>query len=600
MTSKDEGSEKEKYSSEVEGLVTEEIEQLVKEGGVIPDSKVKEVLEHAGVDLKDEVCKEAWLETPVPTKLPPYYWDGTNTNSSMMAKYMFGEDKVYTGGHPSVLKEVYPKEIPRGHQLYVGTANRFKMRRTRYNLLINELKIQFKQDIGLDLGLAKIKGNVKSDRAGLANIIEPKRIVNLVCLQCADPEKAEFSPVVRVKCNAVDDEDDPNKIVYSFSVLNVYFHDSVCTKHPGKVSANGYQKVPCGSEEDGSKKESLRSAAFDRWIKFLHIWDDPEKQMPYASEINFGTQKHQFDKRLQVPIYEEVDLPREIREKPYIAFVAWRLMEVICKRNLTQEWTREIPARYPSRTVETAQKEYPLAPQQNNNLPVHLFMKGGLLLLGGIQLDKENPKKLEKVQAHTHQPAHTDIVNMHFNSCGDCPLLHGLNHPLTFNIAIEDERSIWVNDVTNVVKMDKNDMLVISADTVHGGMSYVFAPKPKPKTKSQAKKAKLNEGPEDNDVTWKPKYHPSFHGVLSSKRFPPTNDQIKYAHDLSSYLPRTHLGLLDEEEVCDLVRLIHKKMQDVAAHCKKNLKDSTTKKVLNAYKPGMNESETIYQAEDNK
>jgi hypothetical protein len=301
MTSKDEESEKEKYSSEVEGLVTDEVEQLVKEGGVIPDSKIKEVLEYAGVDLEDDMCKETWLVEPATTKLPPYYWDGTNTNSSMMAKYMFGEDEMYTGGHPSVLKEVYPKEPP-GHQLFVASPHRYKLRRARYNLLINELIIQFKQDIGLELGLAKIKGNVKSDRAGLGNNIKPRRIVNLVCLRCADPEKAEFSPVIRVKCNAVDDEEDADKIVYSLSVLDVYFHDSVCTTHSGKVSANGWQKFRCASEEDGSKKESLRSAAFDRWIKFLHLWDDPEKQMPYPSEINFGAQKHQFDKRLQVPM----------------------------------------------------------------------------------------------------------------------------------------------------------------------------------------------------------------------------------------------------------------------------------------------------------
>jgi hypothetical protein len=100
-------SQKDSPSCEVQDLLNKEIEALVEEGGIIPDDQISDVLEWKGVDMKDEGNKKAWLEPILTTKSPPYYWNGDNTKSTDMAKYMFGDKQEYTRDHPSVFKEVY-------------------------------------------------------------------------------------------------------------------------------------------------------------------------------------------------------------------------------------------------------------------------------------------------------------------------------------------------------------------------------------------------------------------------------------------------------------------------------------------------------------
>jgi hypothetical protein len=52
------------------------------------------------------------------------------------------------------------------------------------------------------------------------------------------------------------------------------------------------------------------------------------------------------------------------------------------------------------------------------------------------------------------------------------PLLRGLSHPCTFNVAIETERTMWINSIGNEVTFKINETLANSADTVHGGFVW--------------------------------------------------------------------------------------------------------------------------------
>ena len=138
-------------------------------------------------------------------------------------------------------------------------------------------------------------------------------------------------------------------------------------------------------------------------------------------------------------------------------------------------------------------------------MPVHMFVDGTVLLFGGMGLDehgrllgKEDDEKL------VHQAAHINFHNSKWKSCDACELLHGLTKPFTANVAVEDERKIYIrNPKEETVLVKVNDILVIAGNQIHGGMTYIY-----------------------DEIEEVPKYYPSLHFVFQSKRFKKMKDVV--------------------------------------------------------------------------
>ena len=129
-----------------------------------------------------------------------------------------------------------------------------------------------------------------------------------------------------------------------------------------------------------------------------------------------------------------------------------------------------------------------------------------------------------------HQVAHVDLYNNRWSHCNECELLNGLAKPFTVNIAVEDEREIYMKSVKNKVTVMVNDMLLVGGSTVHGGTTYIC---------------------DKDDV----KYHPSLHFVFQSKRFRKTEDEVGLTNESEAYCHASHLTALQASD-------FHERMTD--------------------------------------
>jgi hypothetical protein len=594
----------------------EEAKRLMVKKVIIPDRLVESVLKVSNVNLSDVESREKWLGQEKlngkgmpypksanevkesPSNFPPYYYDGKTTSPVNLSNYLFAEYQVHegcpliivAGGERALVeKEVYAKgRTNKNDAEHVANRNRFPLRRERYKLLLKELTDRFKEDVELDLGVARYdekKGKMEYEneerRAGTGSRLQAGRTVMLVCKRCMDREKGEFSPVVRLK---VYEKEKEGMMEYGLLALEVYFHNVDCCRDRKNrssdwyIGVNGGEKrcgwLKFGSTEGGVKLEELRKMAFDQWIAYLNTFKDPEKHLPgeggKSENILFGAEeKKRNDNRRQVRIEEAGSLPSQIDRKAYMSFTAWWMFKMVCKLNLCEEWTPFIPLRRPKRCggKPFGRGEYPIeARPEETRIPTHLFMKGGFLLFGGMQLEKGNKKKARKLakEAYCDQEAHKDFFNEKFTAASECPLLEGLHAPLTFNVALEDERSIWVmnnwkgapvavvdgNERRINVPILKNEALVIGCDTVHGGKAWVFEP---------------DDG---KTVNWKPKYRPSFRAVISSTRYPTTEGYVNMAIGRDTYIPPEHQWHLDDEAFEAEFLKEHQVMKDLVANGK--------------------------------
>jgi hypothetical protein len=472
----------------------------------------------------------------------------------------------------------------RGEPNYVAARNRYPKRRERYKQLEQEIISCMKEEMGLVVGVVKKKKlehpgkeivvNGKK-RGSLGNSRGDGRTVNLMCLHCADNERNEYSPVLRMA--SYEEEKDGNMMEYGYRIMDVFFHNLECCKDrkerrlwylglPGD-ERKGWKLFRCG---DG-KKNVHRSAAFDKWIVSLHPYGNPLKEWPYPPVKGKGKakgQEKQNEKRMLVDLKVAV-LDGEIEEFAVRRWLAWTLYEIICKLNLVEEWTLHIPHRAPGPCVGKpyGAGQFPLAERGYNNPPVHLYMGYSSLIIGGMQLDEKNPKKLAK-EVRCHQEAHIDFANDRYGSAANCCLLKGLTPPLTFNVALEDERILWVENGEKKVKVKKNELLAVSCDTVHGGTCYVFQPEP--------------EG--INKEGWKAQYHPSFHGRLCSKRYPASADAIQPKIGVDTYMPSAHMYQMSDEAIDGIAEKADEMLQNAYLHYnERGMNTEKTKAIFEKY-----------------
>ena len=93
--------------------------------------------------------------------------------------------------------------------------------------------------------------------------------------------------------------------------------------------------------------------------------------------------------------------------------------------------------------------------------------------------------------------------------------------PFAVNIAVEDERKIYVGKAENAIRFQRNEILLIGGDTVHGGVSYLF----------------------DKDHV-PVQYHPSIHFVFGSKRFKKDENSVLLSYEAGNYLPPAYAANL--------------------------------------------------------
>jgi hypothetical protein len=358
----------------------------------------------------------------------------------------------------------------------------------------------------------------------------------------------------------------------------VWFHDHDCSKAKADLleeeprdggpvqNAPGYAVIPAPK---GEMLEKLRVEAYSPWLKEFKEYKEPGKRMPPGEAINFDGIR--CDNRTQVPLNHPKKVPANVNLVAHARLTAWQLYRYIAKLNLVQEWTiyRPHPNPWSDKTLPKDKELFPtLKPDPER--PVHLYLNGIYLLYGGMQLTKDGKDLLPAgEEPYLHQLAHTDFASPAFGKDGTCwakhsPLLKGLSHPCTFNMAIETERSMWINNIRNVVTFRKNETVANSADTIHGGYAW-----------------NAHEHTNEEDGTFL--YKPSVHYVLGSVRFPQMRGEVNIVSAAENYCPKEHAIHLVTSDLQEYVEAAWSHIETLAhVLMKRNDKDTNHKSVEQA------------------
>ena len=337
-------------------------------------------------------------------------------------------------------------------------------------------------------------------------------------------------PIIRVKVKSDVVEDLAGKIRHIFwlELLEAYFHKCVEKKGTEEI-VKKLEKGPGYLEIQWNKKgnemmEQLRKDAFGDWVDHLHTFENPDETLPPGEKVVFPSEEEVEDNRTQVIL--EKGLPEGVKEKSMIQYLAWVIYKIVWELGIAPEFTKNLPVPYESVKAQTIACDS-WQTMKNANELVHLYVSGLVLMFGGMALgaDGKIAKDVEGKQL-LHQAAHKDFVSEYFGGVVDCPLLNGLIKPFTVNIALEDERCIYIDNPKNTVQVKLNNMLLVGGETVHGGKAYVC------------------------DTSEKPlKYHPSLHFVFESKRFKRSTNMVGLPKMQVGYTPQVHIWKLSKIEL---------------------------------------------------
>jgi hypothetical protein len=239
-----------------------------------------------------------------------------------------------------------------------------------------------------------------------------------------------------------------------------------------------------------------------------------------------GTKK-QVDIRFEIPMTTAQNIPKSIEIKNLVTYMSWIIYRVA---NSCPGFADEYPdpdCGNVNKRQAFKEGDYPMVQSQ---LPRHLYVAWSWLVFGGgsITEDGEYNYDPDKVD---HQQEHSDFRNHVFGVTNSNPLLVGLQHPFTFNTALDTERSIWVDDDKEPTIFKQNETLVVGCDTLHRGNTYI----------------------------WDGKYYPSIHSVMHSTRHLKDRTDVVLSVDPSRYIPATYLLKLNNREFAD--KLAHQHRQ---------------------------------------
>jgi hypothetical protein len=496
------------------------------------------------------------------------------------------------GGLPTIDKAEFPdeKRAKKGRAKKTDAITLAKKMKNTYQKIADEIIKDFKQIADLDIKL--LVSQPKNKKENLTTMtqtrFEPDSEIIFFCKKCCDEQKGEYTRVVRGICKA-DCLEDKTKVKCYIHINEVWFHNHDCkarnleNEKPGKggpiKNVPGFDVIPAPK---GNKIEALRAMAYSDWLQTLKQYY-PDEEMPPGDKISFqinGLTGMELDNRKQCPLTNLEELMKcSINVPAHTQYISWMLYAWIARFNLVEEWTSYRPhpnpliAGLPKMHDEGPKSSYCYTLKPDPNRPVHLYLDGIYLVFGGMQLDR-NSKRLIKPgeEPYLHQMAHGDFSSTNFQLQGsddeddnegdpfiwakNSPLLRGLSHPCTFNIAIENERTIWVNNIANEVKFNTNETLANSADTIHGGFVW--------------------NGHDFKDNDDKFFYKPSMHLVLNSVRYPKSSNQVQTCVSYETYCPKEHFPWM---EMADLSVQLHDHMVEIMSLAKL-LSDKKYKKKL--------------------
>ena len=232
-----------------------------------------------------------------------------------------------------------------------------------------------------------------------------------------------------------------------------------------------------------------------------------------------------MDNRRQVILEKKV--PETINLEGLSRYMAWCIYRIVNQLEIVEEFTRYRPI--PINLVpQKAKIKLGLWPCYKATKPLHLFVEGVVLLFGGMAIGDEKRVQMEEATEGKclHQAAHSDFSNGTFPNLNRCELLNGLVKPFAVNIAVEDQRKIYIGTPEKTITFNRNEMLLVGGDTVHGGMSYFFNPDASPV-----------------------EYHPSLHFVFASRRFKKDDNFVSLPQEFGDYLPAAHAVNLKNKDV---------------------------------------------------
>lgn len=478
-------------------------ERLLMEGtreGIIYDKEVEGVLKKhykhnvdmwpGKIDLspkEDEYCREEEREAK-PELHPPFLYTGENCRPRRLAELLMGEEcRQFQGGSTVWMNKDYHK---------IGRAK-------RYHEISDALMLLFKANANMELFYVKEDKNP----AGASKARwEANKHVTYFCEACYNgSKKKDLIAVVRVELK---EEMEGENIRCFFQILECFFHSCKCYKSRGEEKFDN-SEVQLLKVEGSVFMDQVRKGAFENWIKELRKIKTSTGNGP-VTRITLNS-KEPHDARYQWRIQKASDVPPTIDKGKLAQILAWDLFRVLKERNMVDGFTRHIPVSYAVKRKGGKVKpgEWPL--NTENAMPIHLYMRGCYLIWGGYSLDE---KGYISEEIGLDQIPHTDFGKTGFLSADECPLLNGLAHPCTFNTPIEDYRELYTCDGANERKHWKvkmNELLVLHADTIHGGKSYVYDQK----------------------------YHPSRHGAVESLRYPQKKgtDAVSLTVGPQTYMP---------------------------------------------------------------
>ena len=526
------------------------LENILSHQAVIPDKIVHEMLTH--LELPKECMSEDinLLAIGNTTRKPPLFWHGEYMEPKNLVEMLFGG--IHYHGKKWSAAQPEPFTIKKAGGNITG-PHKWSGRKKKWVSLLDEIEEIFKEKLGMEL-LQFPEGKSRWDR---------KKVVVFCCKLCGyqkskkelkkkekkeckaenlgekrkeevkdDEEKHPSNyPIIRVKLNSDERMDPAGKTRYFFwlELLEAYFHKCVGKKETQELVKKveiipGYLKIDW-SNKGNEMMEQLRKEAFGEWVDHLHTFENPDETMPPGEKVVFPSEDEVEDNRTQVLL--EKGLPVGVKEKCMTQYLAWVIYKIVWELGIAPEFTKHLPVSYES--VKGKAIPCGLWPTMKNDGkdPVHLYVSGVVLMFGGMALgaDGKIAKDVEGKQL-LHQAAHRDFVSEYFGCVVDCPLLNGLTKPFTVNIALEDERCIYIEQPKNTVQVNLNNMLLVGGETVHGGIAYVC------------------------DTSEKPlKYHPSLHFVFESKRFKRSTNMVGLPKMQVGYTPPAHIRKLSKIEL---------------------------------------------------
>ena len=147
------------------------------------------------------------------------------------------------------------------------------------------------------------------------------RIHVLCCKKCGIKKKKNY-PIIRIQYKTETNE--RNCYVYYLDLLDCFFHyceGKADVKRALEEEATGHIVM----KSNGSTwMEGIKKKAFGGWVKTLHEYKDPEKELPPGTNVQFPSEKAAHDNRKMVELEEGLPEGTDENAEKYISSNTFR------------------------------------------------------------------------------------------------------------------------------------------------------------------------------------------------------------------------------------------------------------------------------------